>query len=252
MTLLTNSMRKTYASLTTAKGRRQLGLFMAQGDKCVSDTIGYFNTEAIIATQEWLKDNSHISLDNNVILCKNDDLHRISSMNCPPEVIAIYHIPDFGIPDLSDKLIVALDCIQDPGNLGTIIRVCDWMGVNTILASKDTVDVWSPKVVQSTMGAISRVKVYYCDLVQTLSSLSNDIRIYGTFLEGVSLYDANLSKSGVIIMGNEGNGISDNLNHLITDKITIPPYPVNSPTSESLNVAMATGITLAEFRRRQR
>lgn len=252
MTLLTNNMRKAYASLTTAKGRRQLGLFMAQGDKCVSDTIGYFNTEAIIATEDWIKENRQIIGEHNIILCKNDDLRRVSSLTSPPEVIAIYHIPDLEMPKVGENLIIALDCIQDPGNLGTIIRVCDWMGVNTILASKDTVDVWSPKVVQSTMGAISRVNVFYCDLQNTLSSLGRDIRIYGTFLEGESIYEADLSKSGIVIMGNEGNGISESLKHLVTDKITIPPYPANCHTSESLNVAMATGITLAEFRRRQR
>lgn len=252
MTLLTNNMRKAYASLTTAKGRRQLGLFMAQGEKCVSDTINYFNTEAILATEDWMKDNYRVIGDNNAILCKNDDLRRISSLTCPPEVIAIYHIPIYERPNVGGNLIIALDRIQDPGNLGTIIRVCDWMGVNTILASKDTVDVWSPKVVQSTMGAISRVGVYYCDLQPTLSTLSRDIRIYGTFLDGNNIYTADLSPSGIIIMGNEGNGISESLKHLVTDKITIPPYPANCHTSESLNVAMATGITLAEFRRRQR
>lgn len=251
MTSLTRNMRKAYASLATAKGRRALGLFMAQGHKCVSDTINHFDVETILSTEEWARKNGGIIGVDNIICCKPEDMQRISSLSCPPDVIGIYHIPDYKIPDISNKLILALDCIQDPGNLGTIMRVCDWMGVSTILASTDTVDVWSPKVIQSTMGAISRVKVHYCNLSDYLSSL-NDIEIYGTFLEGDNIYDAPLSNSGIIVMGNEGNGISDEIMSLVNRKLTIPPYPANSRTSESLNVAIATGITLAEFRRRIR
>lgn len=251
MTLLTNNMRKTYASLATAKGRRKLGLFMAQGHKCVSDTIDNFNVEAIIANEEWARCNERIIDNHNLILCKPEDMQRISTLTSPPDVIGIYQIPEYEKPDLYGRLIIALDCLQDPGNLGTIMRVCDWMGVSTILASNDTVDVWSPKVVQSTMGAISRVRLYYCDLPEVLSSLNGmDIDVYGTFLDGESIYDADLAATGIIVMGNEGNGISVEVSNLITRKITIPPYPAGSLTSESLNVAIATGITLAEFRRR--
>lgn len=243
-------MRKAYASLATAKGRRKLGMFMAQGHKCVTDTIDNFNLEAILATEEWTRDNESITGGRNLILCRPDDMQRISTLNSPPDVIGIYHIPIYEKPNLRNQLVVALDCLQDPGNLGTIMRVCDWMGVTAILASENTVDVWSPKVVQSTMGAISRVAVHYCDLTEILSSLK-DIEIYGTFLEGENIYDACLSATGIIVMGNEGSGISDDVKKLVNRKITIPPYPAESITSESLNVAIATGITLAEFRRRQ-
>jgi TrmH family RNA methyltransferase len=149
---------------------------------------------------------------------------------------------------LNNSLVLALDRVQDPGNLGTIIRVADWMGVDTIIASRDTVDVFNPKVVQATMGAIARVKVHYVDLPQFLSSLT-DIPIYGTFLDGTNIYTTPLSPTGIVIMGNEGQGISPEVEKLVNAKILIPSYPPERPTSESLNVATATAITLAEFRR---
>lgn len=248
MAELTNNLRKKYASLASSKGRKEEGLFMAQGDKCVADTIDYFQIETIIASPAWIASHKSICSLFTPVQAKPADLQKISTLSNPPEVIAVYRIPEDERPQLSGRLSLALDCVQDPGNLGTIIRVADWMGVDTILASHDTVDVWNPKVVQATMGAISRVRVHYCDLKKVLAKVN--VPVYGTFLNGDDIYSASLSDTGIILMGNEGKGISDELKQLVTRKITIPPYPKNRVTSESLNVAVATSVILAEFRRR--
>ena len=169
---ISNNTRKIYSSLSSVKGRREHNLFMAQGDKCVSDTIDYFEVHTIIATMKWIETHKSISETFDISLAKSSDMQRISTLASSPDVIAIYKIPNIEKPDIKGKLVVALDGVQDPGNLGTIMRVSDWMGVDTILASSDTVDVWGPKVVQATMGAISRVKVYYTDLTSFLTSYS--------------------------------------------------------------------------------
>ena len=144
---------------------------------------------------------------------------------------------------------LALDDIQDPGNLGTIIRLADWFGIEHIFCSQGTVDVYNSKVIQATMGALARVKVHYCNLPELISSLK-DVPVYGTFLDGENIYDKPLSENGLIIMGNEGNGVSKEVSQLINNKLYIPNYPSGRTTSESLNVAIATAVVCAEFRRR--
>lgn len=159
------------------------------------------------------------------------------------------------LSSLNSQLILALDGVQDPGNLGTIIRTCDWFGIHDILCSRDTADCFNPKVVQATMGALARVRLHYVDLPQMLAQLHQQgIPLYGTLLEGRNMYDANAiadRHKGVIIMGNEGNGISPQVRQLITHPLFIPSYPADMPTSESLNVGIATAIVLSEFRRTQ-
>ena len=150
---------------------------------------------------------------------------------------------------MKHSLCLALDDIQDPGNLGTIIRLADWFGIENIFCSHGTVDVYNPKVIQATMGALARVKLHYCDLVKLITSVK-DIPIFGTFLDGNNIYGEDLSKNGLIIMGNEGNGVSKEVSKLINKKLYIPNYPTSRETSESLNVAIATAIVCAEFRRR--
>lgn len=245
---LTNSLRKKYASLASTKGRREHSLFMAQGEKCVLDTIDYFEIDNVLATSQWIDSHTGIAEANDVTLVTHSDIERISSLSTPPSVIAIYHIPDHTISEFENGLVVALDGVQDPGNLGTIIRVADWMGITEVIASPDTVDVWNPKVVQATMGAISRVKISYIDLTEVLGRTT--MPIYGTFLDGDNIYNAPLTKDGIIVMGNEGKGISPEVSSLIRNRLLIPSYPPGRATSESLNVAVATAITLSEFRRR--
>lgn len=246
---LTNSLRKTFASLSSTKYRRELSLFMAQGTKCVLDTIDFFDVETILATSQWLNSHDSVIDSCDITIVRRQDIERITTLSTPPEVIAIYHIPKEECPEVGGRLSLALDGVQDPGNLGTIIRVADWMGVNGIIASADTVDVWSPKVIQATMGAISRVKVYYCSLSEFFDK-HDELPIFGTFLDGENIYDTLLTDCGIVVMGNEGKGISQEIARRVDRRLTIPSFPPDRRTSESLNVAVATSIVLSEFRRR--
>jgi TrmH family RNA methyltransferase len=250
---LTNKIRKMVLSLADVKGRRREQHFVAEGTKCVCDTIDSFKCRYLFATEEWLTEHGDIAsrCGESVTVVSKGDLRDMTTLTATPPVIAVYELPRpiaLDVNLLNESLTVALDRVQDPGNLGTIIRTCDWFGITTILASKDTVDLYNPKTVQSTMGAISRIKVIYCDLAEVLSQLS--VPIYGTFLDGSNLYDAPLSERGVIVMGNEGSGIGDAVAAMVNKRLLIPSFPPERPTSESLNVATATAITLAEFRRR--
>lgn len=255
MQAITNSLRKEIKSLADTKNRRELKLFVAEGQKCVGDTAGHFCCRYLFARKQWLEANHELVIKlsaKDVYEATTADLERMTNLSTPSQVIAVYEIPsndNLDISVLSERLVVALDRIQDPGNLGTIMRLCDWMGVTTILASQDTVDVWSPKVIQATMGAISRVKVIYCDLAATLSGWKAPV--YGTFLDAPSIYTAALGAEGVVVFGNEGNGISKDVAKTVTNRLFIPSFPPERETSESLNVATAAAITLSQFRARQ-
>ena len=176
----------------------------------------------------------------------------MSSLRTPQGVIGVFKKREFN-SEIPSGLLVALDGVQDPGNLGTIIRTCDWFGIHDILCSRDTADCYNPKVVQATMGALARVRVLYVDLPKELTLLrQTGLPLYGTLLEGENMYEPYAipdKQRGVIIMGNEGNGISESIRKLITHPLLIPSYPINASTSESLNVSIATAIVLAEFRR---
>ena len=191
-------------------------------------------------------------------------MKRLSALANPSPVLAVAHKPvDVYIDDSQELdaliseggLFLALDTIRDPGNLGTILRIADWFGIKAIFAAKDTVDVFNPKVVQSTMGAIFRVKLHYVDLPAVSKlTLSKGGKVYGTFLDGRNMYDCNLEtgvdRPVIIVVGNESEGISPAMESIVSDKLYIPPFPAESPGSESLNAAVATAITIAEFRRR--
>ena len=185
-----------------------------------------------------------------IIRADKDDLRKASFLKTPQDVIALFYQPEYKLdPDnLKDKLSLVLDTVQDPGNLGTIIRLADWFGIDDIICSPETVDCFNPKTVQATMGAIARIRVHYTPLAPFLKELSH-MNIYGTFLEGDDIYKEKLSTSGLIVMGNEGNGISDEIRSLINKELHIPAFPVGKQTSESLNVAIATAIICSEFRR---
>lgn len=250
--LITNAHKKLIASLDQSKHRRRSGLFKAEGTKCVLDTIEHFDVEMIAATQEWLTDNADKLLTGvKLIEAPQGVLGTLSNLSSRPEVIAVYRIPELNLDleEMAKQLVIALDTVQDPGNLGTIVRLADWFGVSDIICSRETVDIYNPKAVMATMGAISRVNVHYTDLKETLKALrERGSEIYGTFLGGENLFTTRLSNNGVIVMGNEGNGISEAVGSEVTRRVTIPSYPANRATSESLNVAMATAITLAQFR----
>jgi TrmH family RNA methyltransferase len=179
------------------------------------------------------------------------ELHKISTLKTPNQAVAIVEIPNYPIDDFSfDSLSLVLDNIQDPGNLGTIIRTANWYGVEYIFCSTDTVDAYNSKVIQSTMGAIFRTKVIYGDLLPILSKAKTHHQaIYGTLLDGHSIYNSKLTNNGLIVLGNESKGISQPIQKLIDHKIRIPNFPENSTAMESLNVGVANAIVLAEFRR---
>ncbi len=245
-------MRKLVASLDDPRVRAAEGLFVAEGTKCVLDTVGDFTYRWIFATAAWAEAHGHdLGRSAEITVVKRADLERMSHLSTPPQVIAVYERPIYDIipADIAGRLVIALDRLQDPGNLGTVMRVADWFGIDTIICSHDTVDCFNPKVVQATMGAISRVKAVYVDLPEFLAGCGQPV--YGTFLDGDDIYSSSLGDSGIIVMGNEGRGISDDVARYVDRRLYIPSFPASRPTSESLNVGTATAITVAEFRRRQ-
>lgn len=252
MTELTNSICRMVKSLDERKTRRKEGAFKAEGTKCVTDTLGHFDLRYLFATAEWIE--THRPLLQGVAADRlqqvaRRDIVRMSSLVTPPDVIAVYDIPvrNLDVKKASGELVLALDTIQDPGNLGTIIRVADWFGVHTILCSNETADCFAPKVIQSTMGSISRVSLHYGNLREMIEAV-NPGAVYGTFLDGESITKATLRQTGIIVIGNEGKGISTEIEETVTERLLIPSYPEGQETGESLNAAVATAITLAKFR----
>lgn len=235
---LSKAQIKWVRSLQQKKNRDAEGVFVAEGEKCINELRNAFEL-VLLATP----DNA-----------TSTEIEQMSSLRTPQGTIAIFRKPKADNQYPTTDLILALDGIQDPGNLGTIIRTCDWFGIHNILCSQDTADCYNPKVVQATMGALARVKLHYVDLPQVLSNIkAQGTPLYGTLLEGSNMYLPNAipnKQHGVIIMGNEGNGISSAVRQLITHPLLIPSYPTDAITSESLNVGIATAIVLAEFRRK--
>ena len=184
-----------------------------------------------------------------------DELKRASLQQAPQDVLAVFRIPQDSTTlsaAASANLVLALDDVQDPGNLGTIVRIADWFGIKHIFCSKATADIYNPKAIQATMGAIARVSVHYTDLGRDINGLPRTTPVYGTFLEGDIIYDTQLTENGVIVMGNEGNGIGPVVAAAVNRKLYIPNWPQGAKTSESLNVAIATAVVCSEFRRRSR
>ena len=235
------------------KFRTREGVFVAEGPKVVEDLMEVMRPKRLIATNEWINNKQTDGIEIDIVT--EEELARLSFLQHPQQVLAVFPIlsnkqsEDY-TKELKGKLTLALDSVQDPGNLGTIIRIADWFGIETIICSHETADVYNPKVVQATMGSIARVKVIYTDLQKTLKHLSESLPIYGTFLNGDNIYKSNLSNDGVIVMGNEGRGISKEVAKVITNRILIPNYPEGRKCADSLNVAIATAITCAEFRKR--
>lgn len=247
--MISKNLIKLIKSLEQKKFRLREKLFVAEGPKVVSDIMVFKRPQRIIATRQWYEKHQ-IEED---VLVAEEELRKVSFLQHPQEVIALFPLPEnscFDNNSLRNDLVLALDDVQDPGNLGTIIRLADWFGIEQIICSLGTADAFSPKVVQATMGSIARVNLHYTDLPSFLENLGDGFPIYGTFLNGTNVYEQELSKSGVIIMGNEGKGISKEVERYVNKRLFIPSYPAERPTAESLNVAIATAITCAEFRRR--
>lgn len=248
--VLSKIKAKELKSLSTKKERDRRRLFLAEGDKCVKDMLGAFVPEFLICNKDWLSNNPIIedTYNKQLYLADNKTVGLISSLSSLPDIIAVFRMPveDNEIPLLDkNRLYLLLDEVQDPGNLGTIIRTCDWFGVYDIYASKNTVDAYGPKVVQSTMGSLSRVRVRYVDL-EKLILKNREIKLIGTLLDGEPLNQIKLEAKGMLLMGNEGRGISDSLKSYIDLPLTIPPSNKNSHP-DSLNVAIATAVILSHI-----
>ena len=249
--MITKNQIKFIKSLSQKKVRDESACFLAEGNKLVADLLPYFDCEILCSESSWLATQVDIHVSQ-LINAEPGEIAKLSLLKNPQQVLAVFKKSEYklDIVDLENKLSLILDCIQDPGNLGTIIRIADWFGIENIICSLETADVYNPKTVQATMGALARVKVHYADLADFLKK-NNTLPIYGTFLDGEDIYSKELSHKGFIVMGNEGNGISEEIEQFINQRLYIPNYPADKATSESLNVAVATAITCAEFRRRQ-
>lgn len=248
---LSKTKMNIYATLGSAKMRRKHGLFVAEGRKCVSDLMRSFSPVALIIEKgsscecDW----SHIAAGGvpDVCVATPEQMNKISNLSTHPDVIGVFKLPDSPAVDdfkLPNALYMILDGVQDPGNLGTIIRTCHWFGISAIFASHDTVDVFNPKTLQATMGSAGRVKVTYCNLCDVIDA-NPSMPVYGTLLEGTDIFNTELDNSGFIVMGNEGKGLSPAMRERISKPLFIPPATADHP--ESLNVSIAAAIVLSQF-----
>lgn len=230
--MISKNKIKLIRSLETKKGREKHQLFVAEGPKVVADLVaaGYHAED---------------------IFDEEDDIKKVSFLQHPQAKLGVFRLPE---PDKvllpTNELALALDGVQDPGNLGTIIRIADWFGIKHIFCSMETADCWNPKVVQATMGSIARVKLHYGDLKAVLDALPDDYPVYGTLLDGDDIYKQSLTAHGMIIMGNEGKGMTEEIRKCVNRKLFIPHFASGESHAESLNVAIATAIVCSEFRRR--
>jgi len=250
--MLSKNKIKIINSLVNKKFRDEFGLFVVEGEKIVSEILASnFKVEEIYCLPEWNKKNPKVK---NVVEINESELKKISSMNAPNQVLALVKIPEYDLDynELASSLILGLEDVQDPGNLGTIIRTADWFGIKDIICSKKCVDVFNPKTVQATMGAFCRTRLHYSELsefIQKMKSAKKSFPIYGTFMKGENIYEEILSQNGMILFGNESVGLTKEIEKLVDKKLFIPDYPAGNQSS-SLNVAVATAIICSEFRRR--
>ena len=240
--MVSKNQIKLITSLQQKKYRKQEQLFFAEGVKVVQELLhSNFELQDLFTTKQ-----DFLTVPKNKVHAISEaELKKISALTTPNTCLAVFKIPK--AKEMVEKgLIVALDDVRDPGNLGTIIRLCDWFGIETLFCSEESVDIYNPKVVQATMGSISRVNVVYGNLEAFLSQTK--LPVFGTFMDGKNIYQEKLPKEGIIVMGNEANGISSSVEKLVSERIAIPRFG-NLQVTESLNVATATAIILSEFKR---
>ena len=259
--MLSKNKIKLIRSLEHRKYRHEHGCFVAEGPKVVGDLMPKFRCRYLCALEGWIQSHEGVSANVECDVVTSDELRKVSFMEHPQQVLALFELPlkrEDCFRDLDgsafmvskDRLCLALDNVQNPGNVGTIIRIADWFGISDVVCSRGTADVYSPKVVQATMGSLARVGIHEVNLPAYLSVLPTDVPVYGTFLDGENVYGKNLQDRGVIVMGNEGNGISSEVSRYVTDRITIPYFNGSDSGADSLNVGVATAVVCSEFRRR--
>jgi TrmH family RNA methyltransferase len=252
--MLDKNKIKLFNSLKIKKYRELNSLFIAEREKPVFDLInsGAKLKYLLVCEDYFLPGINNISAE--VIICKSSELKKITSLKTEPDIIGVFETYDkkFNEKDILNNLSIFCDDIQNPGNFGTIIRTADWFGIRNIFCSTNTVDLYNPKVVQATAGSLFRINIIYIDKnIFFEDILKLKIPVYGTFLEGENIYETELSKNGIIVLGNEGQGISSLSEKYVTKKIYIPGFPEINPETESLNVSIAAAITFSEFRRRK-
>jgi TrmH family RNA methyltransferase len=256
--MLSRNQVKHIQSLKQRKFRDIHRQFLAEGSKLILEILeSPYKVVAIYALADWLNIHEHILVSKKISFTEisEKEMERVTALASPSPVLAIAEIPETPITPVTGfhDLVLVLDDIKDPGNLGTIIRIADWFGIESIICSENTVELYNPKVIQATMGSVARVRVVYFNLLEFLSSLDPAIKIYGTFPEGENIYSVPLDSKGIILIGSESSGISPEVESRITNKISIPSYsPANGRKdhAESLNASVATAIVCSEFRRR--
>jgi TrmH family RNA methyltransferase len=249
--MISKNKIKQIKSLDQKKFRDESNLFVAEGTKLVLDLMTVFDCTILAATPLWLNENKSVKAIE-IIDVSETELSKISNQKSPQGVVAVFSKPalKWKPEDVSQKLTLALDDVQDPGNLGTILRIADWFGITDVFCSFHTADPFNPKAVQASMGALARVRVHLVDLTAFLANYASELPVYGTFMNGENIYSKSLLPVGIIVMGNEGNGICPEIEKIVTERLLIPNYPTGRATSESLNVGVATALVCAEFRRR--
>ena len=247
---LSKNKIKQIQSLKDKKHRLEHNTFVAEGEKLVLDLLVTCRCQFVAALPEVLAEHRELPADE-IIVADASELKKATFLKTPPPIIGVFYQPahDISTIDFDKKLTLVLDGIQDPGNMGTIVRLADWFGIEHIVCSFDTADIYNPKTVQATMGAIARVKVHYTNLSDFLQQY-NHLPVYGTLLDGKNIYTEPLSNNGFIVMGSEGGGIRPDVIQAVNHKLFIPSFPLERETSESLNVGVAAGIICGEFRRR--
>ncbi|SRR6056297_371598 len=250
--MLSKNKIKFINSLKKKKFRTSEKLFIAEGEKIVNELLNSsYQIHSIFSTEQFLK-KYNLKENDYIFKINHSDLRKISTLQTPNQVLALIKTPEakFKINDIKDDLTLALSDINDPGNLGTIIRIADWFGITKIICSEDTVDAYNPKVIQSSMGSISRVSIYYKNLKEFIKKVKEEteLNIYGTTLSGENIYSTTLKSNSIVVLGSESHGISEELIPLLTKQIRIPKFSKDAAI-DSLNVSIATGIICAEIRK---
>ena len=250
--MLSKSKIKWIHSLELKKNRDEQNLFVAEGIKLVLDLLPHLKCPFLAVCHPDFDFNLYSGQVSEAEQVTQDEYKKITFQKTPQGVLAVFEKPadTWNEAEIHNSLSLALDDVQDPGNLGTIIRLADWFGIRHVFCSMHSADAYSPKTVQATMGAIAGVNVHYVDLPPFLRQMKGKIPVYGTFMDGANIYEKTLENNAIIVMGNEGNGISAAAEALVTEKLLIPSFSATTVLSESLNVSTATAITLSEFRRR--
>lgn len=252
--MLSKARKKLILAMVQKKMRDQHNLFLAEGPKMIADLMEFgLQPRFLVGTNQWNPPTKVTHKDIEIIILPEDEFKKLSLLKTPQHVLGLFNKPRYHLNNsaIYNSLVLALDGIQDPGNMGTIIRLADWFGITHVICSHDTVDVFNPKVVQASMGAVAKVEVHYTDLPAFCENYKRQSGnpVYGAFMNGRNLFDQQVRQKALIVMGNEGNGIRPDTEKQITERITIPDFSQTGKVSESLNVGVATAIICAEFRR---